>query len=128
MRLPHTLLTATLTAVAMLTACQPNATPRKTDAATRTFGNIAFKPCVLGGEQGLPPVEAQCGTFSVAEDAAHPGGRKIALNLAWLPAQSKNGGTPDPVFFLAGGPGQAATEVAGQVEFALREVRKQRDI
>ncbi|MGM3151210.1 hypothetical protein, partial [Escherichia coli] len=34
----------------------------------------------------------------------------------------------DPVFFLAGGPGQAASEVAVIVDTALRQVRKQRDI
>ena len=58
----------------------------------------------------------------------NPKGRKIALNIAWLPADDKGGGTPDPVFFLAGGPGQAATEYASQIDLALREVRKQRDI
>ncbi|MGH8076563.1 MAG: alpha/beta hydrolase, partial [Lysobacter sp.] len=34
----------------------------------------------------------------------------------------------DPVFFLAGGPGQAATEHAFTVDAMLREVRKQRDV
>jgi pimeloyl-ACP methyl ester carboxylesterase len=94
----------------------------------RHYGAIAFKPCVLDSEQGLPPIEAQCGTYSVAENPDDPHGRHIALNIAWLEAAGKNGGTPDPVFFLAGGPGQAATQVAAQVDMALRETRKQRDI
>ncbi|QNP41972.1 alpha/beta fold hydrolase [Lysobacter solisilvae (ex Woo and Kim 2020)] len=102
----------------------------KASAATpvRTFGRIDFKPCVLTGEQGLPPVEAQCATFPVPEDRAHPQARTIALNIAWLPADAKGGGAPDPVFFLAGGPGQAATAYAAQIDQALNEVRKQRDI
>ncbi|HEV8693159.1 MAG TPA: alpha/beta fold hydrolase [Lysobacter sp.] len=113
----------------LLTACQPDTPAGKTgDATTRLYGRIPFKPCVLGSELGLPPLEAQCGSFTVAENPSQPAGRKIALNIAWLVASNKNGGTSDPVFFLAGGPGQAATQVAGQVDMALREVRKQRDI
>lgn len=94
----------------------------------RLFGHIAFKPCVLTSEQGLRPVEAQCATFPVAENRAQPQGRRIALNIAWLPAENKSGGTPDPIFFLAGGPGQAATDHAALIDMALNEARRQRDI
>ena len=53
----------------------------------------------------------------------------IALNIAWLPANDGNSvATADPVFFLAGGPGQAATEHAATVERTLEEVGKKRDI
>ena len=129
MRLRTGILPAAFVAATLLTACQPTPPSGKTtDATTRLFGRIAFKPCVLTGGQGLPPVEAQCATFAVPEDRAASGGRKIDLNLAWLPADSKGGGTPDPVFFLAGGPGQAATEYAAQIDMGLHEVRKQRDI
>ena len=113
----------------LLTACQPAPAPgKRADTSVRPFGRIEFKPCVLGGEQGLPTLEAQCATYKVLEDPAKPQGRRIALNIAWLPATSRGGGTTDPVFFLAGGPGQAATQVANQVDIALREVRKQRDV
>jgi pimeloyl-ACP methyl ester carboxylesterase len=129
MRLPPRILAAIFAAAVLLTACQSETPAGKTgDGATRLFGRIPFKPCVLDSELGLPPLEAQCGSFRVAENPGQPGGRKIALNIAWLVATSKNGGTPDPVFFLAGGPGQAATQVAGQADMALRDVRKQRDI
>ena len=130
MRLRLHLLPAAVATGLLLAACQPASTPGKAaDATTRMYGRIAFKPCVLGGEHGLPPLEAQCGTYSVPEDPAKPdGGRHIALNIAWLPAPGRSGGLPDPVFFLAGGPGQAATQVANQVDQALREVRKQRDV
>jgi pimeloyl-ACP methyl ester carboxylesterase len=114
-------------------------TPREPASATsvakakgmsgqRLFGRIAFNPCVLTSEQGLRPVEAQCATFPVAEDPAQPQGRRIALNIAWLPADNKSGGTPDPIFFLAGGPGQAATDYAAVIDMALNEARRQRDI
>ena len=99
------------------------------DSATRHFGDIPFEPCSLGGTSGAAPVEAQCGTLEVPEDPASPDGRRIALNIAWLPANDGNSaGTEDPVFFIAGGPGQAATEHAAAVKRSLAEVLKQRDI
>ncbi|MFP7723437.1 alpha/beta fold hydrolase [Lysobacter sp. A3-1-A15] len=133
--LSHGLKTAALAAaVAMaavsLSGCQPGQTPPEAgaDGATRTFGSIAFKPCSLTGVAGGKSTEAMCADFEVPEDPRAPGGRAIALKLAWLPATGSGGGTGDPVFFLAGGPGQAATEHAATVNAALREVRKQRDI
>ncbi|MCF7223613.1 alpha/beta hydrolase [Marilutibacter chinensis] len=109
--------------------CQPAApAPETSDASVHRYGEIAFDPCVLGGERGMPTLEAQCGSFEVAENPAASEGRRIALDIAWLPATGKGGGTEDPVFFLAGGPGQAATEVAPVVDMALKDVRKQRDV
>lgn len=105
-----------------------DSSPAAAAKATRHFGRIPFEPCVVGGKQGLPPLEAYCGTFEVPEDRGRPNGRRIALNIAWLAASSRSGGAPDPVFFIAGGPGQAATDVANQVDLALQEVRRQRDI
>ena len=35
---------------------------------------------------------------------------------------------PDPLFFLAGGPGQAATELAGPMLPLLADVRRTRDL
>ncbi|KAG0736159.1 hypothetical protein G6F24_018454 [Rhizopus arrhizus] len=67
-------------------------------------------------------VEAQCATLQVPEDRAHPGGRQIDLRIAWLESGSSGAGQPDPVFFLAGGPGQAASEVAVIVDSALRQL------
>lgn len=94
----------------------------------RLFGEIPFHGCTLDSGNAATRVEAQCATFEVPEDPAAADGRRIALNLAWLPASAADGGTGDPVFFLAGGPGQAATGLAPQINSALREVRRQRDI
>ena len=124
--LPHALATALL-----LAGCNgaPPAAGRATSdtAATRHFGAIAFEPCALPGITGGQSTQAQCATFEVPENPAAPHGRRIGLNIAWLPV-AKGEGTGDPVFFLAGGPGQAATEHAATVDAALREVRKQRDV
>ena len=71
-------------------------------------------------------VAAQCGTLTVPEDRAVPQGRQITLTVAILPANTLSP-RPDPLFILAGGPGQAATFLA---PFATRltGVRKDRDI
>ncbi|MFO1313756.1 MAG: alpha/beta hydrolase, partial [Burkholderiales bacterium] len=69
---------------------------------------------------------AQCGTLEVPEDRGKPGGRKIAIFAAVLPANTL---TPkdDPLLVLAGGPGQAASTLA---PFAARlaELRRTRDV
>ncbi|AHY57208.1 alpha/beta hydrolase [Stenotrophomonas rhizophila] len=118
---------ATGAALLLLAACQatPEATP---EAAQRQYGHLTFKPCTLTSTQASDNVEAQCATLQVAENPAAPDGRKIGLNIAWLDTSNEGEGKGDPVFFLAGGPGQAATEVAAVINVALREVRKQRDI
>lgn len=97
-------------------------------AASREFGSIAFKPCTLAPPFGAGSIEAQCGTLQVAENPSRPAGRKIALNIAWIPADEKGERAPDPVFMLAGGPGQAATESYPAVAPAFADVLKKRDV
>lgn len=92
------------------------------------YGSIPFQPCTLDSGSARTTVEARCGTLEVAEDPAVPDGRRIALNIAWLPATGSSGATEDPVFFLAGGPGQAATTLAWHINAALRQVRRERDL
>ncbi len=89
------------------------------DAARRTIGL---------SECRLPKLAlaAQCGMLEVPENRSAPGGRKIGLAVAILPANTLNP-RPDPVFILAGGPGQAATFL-GPFAAQLIGVRKDRDI
>lgn len=129
MRNPRFMLVAPAMLVLLAACSGPGNEPSANrDAAVRTYGAIEFKPCTLEGASAPGNVEAQCAQFEVAENPAAPEGRKIALHVAWLPAAKNVQGAPDPVFFLAGGPGQAASDVAAVVDMALREVRKQRDI
>ncbi len=94
----------------------------------RMLGKIAFKACSLSSPMSRDSLEAQCATFAVPEDRAKPGGRKVQLNIAWLPATSESDQAPDPVFFLAGGPGQSAVDTFPAMDSAFKEVRKHRDI
>src|SRR5207244_4315840 len=55
------------------------------------------------------------------------GGRHIGLAVARVPAVSRRK-EPDPLFVLAGGPGQAASEFYATVAPALARIRRERDI
>ncbi|MBV8491391.1 MAG: alpha/beta fold hydrolase, partial [Candidatus Eremiobacteraeota bacterium] len=50
---------------------------------------------------------ARCGYLIVPEDRSKPAGRVIRLAVAIVPAASKTA-KPDPIVFMAGGPGEAA--------------------
>jgi pimeloyl-ACP methyl ester carboxylesterase len=80
-------------------------------------------PCT--SEEG--PTDAFCGTLPVFENRAAGSGRRLNLNIVVLPALSANG-PADPLFFLAGGPGQAAAQLAPQVREMFRQVQRDRDI
>lgn len=88
---------------------------------------IRLAPCRAAG------ILARCGTFSVLEtrdergQRAEPRGRTIPIAITVLPAISGEPKT-DPVFFLAGGPGQAATELAAFVLSTLGDLRYERDL
>ena len=111
------------------TAAQPATKPADAPPAQpRMYGRIAFTPCTLAPQFGPMSVEAQCGTYEVAEDPAHPDGRRIKLNIAWVAPDDDAEVAPDPVFLLAGGPGQAATEVYPQAAGAFRDVLKHRNV
>lgn len=114
--------------VLMLNACGGSASSDLDGPVGRQYGRIAFESCTLAAPYSTISVEAQCTRFEVAENPALPQGRKVALNIAWLPATNEGAGTEDPVFFLAGGPGQSAVEVWPTVDAAFREVRKQRHV
>jgi pimeloyl-ACP methyl ester carboxylesterase len=69
---------------------------------------LELQPCGVAGVTK----DALCGQYEVYEDRAKKSGRKIKLNVMVLPALVDKP-APDPVFYLQGGPGGAATSVAG---------------
>lgn len=94
--------------------------------SARSLGSLQFKPCTLAAELGAQSVEAQCTTLQVPEDHAKPNGRKITLAIAWVPARGE--AEPDPMFMLAGGPGQSALESYPGIAPAFAEVRRKRHL
>src|SRR6266481_3209690 len=73
------------------------------------------------------PTDAYCGKVDVWEDRAAGSGRKLALKVILLPGLRREP-APDPLFFLAGGPGQSAAKMARQVREIFRNVQADRDI
>jgi pimeloyl-ACP methyl ester carboxylesterase len=88
---------------------------------------ITFEPCQLASPSTPARVEARCATVEVPEDWSRPEGRRIALRVAVVRAEAPKP-EPDPVFMLAGGPGQAATEQFPAVAPAFERLRRDRDL
>ena len=78
-------------------------------------------PCTIDGEA------ARCGDIPVPENYGEPGGRRIALHAVVLGGGNRGEGR-EPIFVLAGGPGQAATTLAAGASGIFRSVRRTRDI
>jgi pimeloyl-ACP methyl ester carboxylesterase len=95
-------------------------------AITRRLGSLAFTPCTLAPDFGVQTVDAQCSSLEVPEDRAAPNGRKVKLAIAWVPA--RNEAEPDPMFMLAGGPGQSALDSYPTIAAAFAELNKKRDV
>jgi pimeloyl-ACP methyl ester carboxylesterase len=70
---------------------------------------------------------ALCGVISVSEDRESTEGREIDLNIMLLPATSARV-LPDPIFFLAGGPGQSAVDTGPSLFSRLKDIRRERDV
>ncbi len=95
--------------------------------ATGAEAVLTLEPCRLSDARGVMSVAARCGRLPVAENRDDPGGATIDLAVAVIPAVSTRA-SADPLFLLAGGPGQGAR--AGFIGSlgALAGVRRHRDL
>jgi pimeloyl-ACP methyl ester carboxylesterase len=94
----------------------------ETTASSTTFGpTMKLEPCTLPGS-----VKAECGTVQVYEDRSGMTGKKIDLRVAVIRAKGSDP-LPDPVFFLAGGPGGAATGQWASAAKLFPTLNEQRD-
>jgi pimeloyl-ACP methyl ester carboxylesterase len=137
------LLHAALLASLLLSACQTSASPAT--EATRSSNPPATSPIASANDASPAPDqlvlgdcdadiqnvpmrgEARCGCLSVWEDPASGSGRQIKLHVAVLPAVSRNKAA-DPLFFIAGGPGEAASESYAVLSAAFDTINQKRDI
>lgn len=106
---------ATIVLLVLLSACIGS-------ASTPSPPTLALTECVVQGS-----IHARCGTFPVAENPSAPTGRKIALNVVMLPATTSDRAA-DPLFYLEGGPGGAATDEAAWVARHFATLNQHRDI
>jgi pimeloyl-ACP methyl ester carboxylesterase len=101
-------------ALGLSLGCAPGDAPNALDR---------LHPCAT--EEG--PTDAYCGTLQVFENRDTRQGRTIDLKIVVLPALG-NEPKPDPLFFLAGGPGQGAAQMARPLREVFRRVQADRDI
>ncbi|WP_165703989.1 alpha/beta hydrolase [Enhygromyxa salina] len=76
---------------------------------------------------GVASVEAKCGVLHVEENRDAPNGRTIELAILVAPATTRTPAS-DPVFLLAGGPGQGAASLAGMILHKFGAIRRDRDM
>ncbi len=107
---------------AFLAACTP-----KTRNMSESSQKIQFSPCQLSVPGLETSLKAECGKLNVFEDQVNQTGRQIELNLAVIPAVSRSP-SPDPIFFLAGGPGEAATQSYPLISSAFQLINQKREI
>ena len=88
-----------------------------------TEPSVQLEGCRL---QGVSE-ELRCADVQVFEDRAAGQGRSIPIHVVVAPAFAPRPAA-DPLFFLAGGPGQAAAELLPQILPLLDRVRRQRDL
>lgn len=82
-----------------------------------------LRPCL----QSEGPTNGYCGVYEVWENRATQSGRKIPLQIVVFPALKRNA-AKDPLFFLAGGPGQGAAAIADMAREVVRRIGADRDL
>lgn len=85
------------------------------------------QPCEVPGTEPNKKDRALCAEYEVFENRATKTGRKIKLKIVVYPA-TKPKKAPDPVFYIAGGPGSSATEDAPYVVQDSAKIREKRDL
>lgn len=102
----------------------PSAAPA---AAKGSGAGLALAPCTLSHPFATVRVRARCGTLEVPEDRARPGGRRLSLAIAVVPSSARRP-EADPVYVLAGGPGQAIRELFPILAPAFAPLAAARDL
>lgn len=119
--------TAPTTASAAASSASNDKSPAKSPAKTWQLGSVTLAACQLGKPDSGLTTAAWCADFPVPENRADPHSRTITLKLAVLRSRAQ---VPerDMLAFLAGGPGQAATESAGTVASVFHGLLAHRNV
>jgi pimeloyl-ACP methyl ester carboxylesterase len=105
--------------------CAASTAARAADAPAPTA--LPLHECRLEHPLKLSSVAARCGILKVAEDPAHTAGAAIDLSVAVIPALNRRARAA-PLFLLAGGPGQAASDLYVSFAGAFARVNRNHDI
>jgi pimeloyl-ACP methyl ester carboxylesterase len=98
-----------------------------TAPAARAAPALSLTPCQIEHPLRLTVVSADCGVLEVPENPQEPHGRMIGLRVARVAAINRRK-QADPLFVLAGGPGQAASAFYASVAAAFERIQRERDI
>jgi pimeloyl-ACP methyl ester carboxylesterase len=94
---------------------------------TWQLGTLTLSACELGQPNSGLSTAAWCADFPVPENRADPRSRIITLKLAVLRSRAQVS-SADMLVFLAGGPGQAATDSASTVASVLQPLLAHRNV
>jgi len=86
-----------------------------------------FNACELKDPVSARSARAECAYFPLAENPDNPDGKPVNIHVARLESLSRNK-YPDPLLFITGGPGQAASESWVTIQSAFNTLRKNRDV
>ncbi len=91
------------------------------------LGTLSFSECDLKDRTEGDLLGALCARMEVPEDPARPDGRKISLRVGLVKAHNAEP-LADPVFFLAGGPGQSAVEAFPMIAPGFTRIVEKRHV
>lgn len=99
------------------------------EAATPTAvkSSVPLASCQLTVQGIQTSLDARCGTVKVFENRATKSGRQIPIYFAVIKAINRNP-SPDPLFYIAGGPGEASTDSYVTFHIAFSLINQKRDI
>jgi len=91
------------------------------------LGSLSFSGCDLKNPSQGELLGALCARLDVPENPEAPDGRKISLRIGWVKA-TRAEPLADPVFFIAGGPGQSAVEAFPLVAPGFARILEKRNV
>lgn len=89
--------------------------------------NLDFETCELESHTGGRLVRAECAILKLPENPEEPDKNLIDVHVARISALSSRK-RKDPLLFIPGGPGQAASENWGTVQGAFQSILRKRDV
>ncbi len=99
------------------------AAPVVTSPATTPSDVLPLHECRLEHPLRLSSMPARCGVLKVPENPDEPAGASIDLGIAVVPALNRRAAAA-PLFLLAGGPGQAASDLYASYAGAFARINR----
>nr|MDQ2972251.1 alpha/beta hydrolase [Pseudomonadota bacterium] len=106
---------------------QPPAPTGAQPLAALKLGSLTLTPCELKQPNSSATTAAYCAPFPVPENRADRRTRRIDLKLALVKSEAQ-AADKDVVVYLAGGPGESATQTYPQIAAALAPLQQHHDI